>query len=102
MTVLPTAASLYRVSMIEILSVTVRIVDILLGIVAPIRNRRMTGRDFADDVEVASGELTRDLADDGGRRGHPIDFTPTYSQAFLYVPVRHATRPLRTKGDHHS
>ena len=82
MTVLPTSASPHGMSMIEILSVTVRIVDILVWVVAPIRNRRMTGHDFADYIEVAPGELTSDLADQDSRRGHPIDFTPAYPQAF--------------------
>ena len=83
MTVLPTGASPHGMRMVEILSMTVRIVDIVVGVVAPIRNRRMTTHDFADDIEVAPREFTPDLADERGRCGHPIDFTPAYSEAFL-------------------
>jgi len=43
----------------------------------------MTTHDFADDIEVAPREFTPDLADERGRCGHPIDFTPAYSEAFL-------------------
>jgi hypothetical protein len=38
---------------------------------------------LADDIEIAPGELAPDLADQGSRRGHPIDLTPAYPQAFL-------------------
>src|SRR6516225_4880406 len=82
--------SAHRMRVIKVLGVALRVIDLPIGVMPPLRDCRLAQHHLAENVTLARGEVPAAIRDDRGCRGHPFDFSPTYQQTCSQVLARQA------------